>query len=699
MSLYNGCYNHTGYGVLPTNLIVKELVFNYLGSLDIDSYLTNTIIKAAEAATDRAIAAAMLSENTDVAQFQLDLESQKLDTGITTTAKNGGIERSQAEKNTDVISIKDFVFDNTGVVDSTIAINSAIAYVKSKGATLDWSDGVYLANGNITDFHAVRHTGTGVIKRGENIFKINPIGGHNNYFYVSAFGDNSNDGLSPDFPFREINYAVQKWVNLKEVINLGNWTIKVDSGNYKGGINIPQGLITHNYLSIIGKKTVYETGALVDLALNLEGKVGVFAVGDVITGSTSGGKITITKVVTAKYGEQIGRVIAVVGTVTSGKIIKGETITATGKSASISGVRLVPTVRILNSLDTAQSRGIQAIDNLKLWLEDVKIEGFTISETISRNTMYQRRNVHSETFSSVGVDIDNRSTYFVYGGIIEDCPNLGVQELFTVVRSYSRDDEVLIRNCATGINAKENCSGHLDDVRIEDCGSAVVFHAWTTANMRLAKLRRNSTAAVLVNSEMHNESSIDYGTGLDASKVSVLPLGSSSEVSELGWTGSTGEVVLRKGYRPLIMLDREYTPITHTGSTSEFYLTNFYNTIRPRSYQVKGRSFTVNMVGKLNSTTTGTVRLLFRLSTLMGEVTIPIGTPAQAFTLDCKCTTTADGNFQHVLMTLRCGSYTQIYTTNRTLDLGGDAYRSVQIGAILSNAADSVSSVLSEVWG
>lgn len=58
MNLINGCYNHTGYGVLPTNLIVKELVFNYLESADIDSYLSSNVIERVETAIDRANAAA-----------------------------------------------------------------------------------------------------------------------------------------------------------------------------------------------------------------------------------------------------------------------------------------------------------------------------------------------------------------------------------------------------------------------------------------------------------------------------------------------------------------------------------------------------------------------------------------------------------------------------------------------------------------
>ena len=117
---YYGC-NHVP---IPTNLIVKELVFNYLGDLDVDSYLTNTIIKEAKEATNRANAAVEAFENIDVSQFQQGLEAQKLDTGITATAKNGGIARTQAEKNTDYISIKDFGLVADGVADDSLKLQT-----------------------------------------------------------------------------------------------------------------------------------------------------------------------------------------------------------------------------------------------------------------------------------------------------------------------------------------------------------------------------------------------------------------------------------------------------------------------------------------------------------------------------------------------------------------------------------------------
>lgn len=101
---------------------------------------TNGVVAAAEAATVRANAAAELAENTDVAQFQLDLKAQKLGTGITATAKFGGVERTQAEKNGGTVHINDFIDPDNIPSDYWQVFTNAFSYLQSIGGgklTLD----------------------------------------------------------------------------------------------------------------------------------------------------------------------------------------------------------------------------------------------------------------------------------------------------------------------------------------------------------------------------------------------------------------------------------------------------------------------------------------------------------------------------------------------------------------------------------
>lgn len=138
---------------------------------------TNGVVAAADAATARANAAAELAENTDVSQLQLELstqqlalDAQKLDTGITATAKFGGVKRTQAEKNTDLITVKDFgakgdddqtlytanyqsdrVSQPSTITQQTkdgLAFNKAIRYLRNKGGgALYIPEGVYRVYG------------------------------------------------------------------------------------------------------------------------------------------------------------------------------------------------------------------------------------------------------------------------------------------------------------------------------------------------------------------------------------------------------------------------------------------------------------------------------------------------------------------------------------------------------------------------
>lgn len=227
MNLINGCYGY-GYSGIPTNLIVKELVFNYLGSLDIDSYLTNTIIKAAEDATDRANAAAELAENTDVAQFQEDLLTQSLDTGIAATAKFGGVERMQSDVNAETVSIEDFGA-STSNVDNTTQINNANAYALSVGASVKYPNGDFTALGNIPNLHKVQAYGKGVIVRGDNRFYIEPSDSQKNIIYIKPNGNG--DGLSKDNAMG-ISQIVEALRNICSRAQLGSWQIFMCAGNY-----------------------------------------------------------------------------------------------------------------------------------------------------------------------------------------------------------------------------------------------------------------------------------------------------------------------------------------------------------------------------------------------------------------------------------------------------------------------------------
>lgn len=111
---------------------------------------TNGVISDAKAATDRANAAAELAENTDVTQLQIDLNLQKFDTGITATAKFGGVERTQAEKNSDVVDAKDFGILPDILDDQTSKFDLFLHYLRSSKKEGTISAGTYVVSPNKT---------------------------------------------------------------------------------------------------------------------------------------------------------------------------------------------------------------------------------------------------------------------------------------------------------------------------------------------------------------------------------------------------------------------------------------------------------------------------------------------------------------------------------------------------------------------
>lgn len=168
----------------------------------------------------------------DVSDLSDDVSAQKLDTGITATAKFGGFERTQASKNAETVSVEDFGA-STSNEDNTNFINNAIAYCKGSGDTLLFPY-EYAVSGNLVDLHDVNTSGTGSITRNGKKWHITPHGGQKNTFYVSATGNAANDGLDPLSPttLQAVNTVIQQ--NIGSKASDGVWGLEMASGTYTG---------------------------------------------------------------------------------------------------------------------------------------------------------------------------------------------------------------------------------------------------------------------------------------------------------------------------------------------------------------------------------------------------------------------------------------------------------------------------------
>jgi hypothetical protein len=371
---------------------------------------------------------------------------------------------------------------------------------------------------------------------------------------------------------------------------------------------------------------------------------------------------------------------------------------------NVGGHPNIPTAIISKDTAPKHTFGVYASDGVLFWLQDVKITGaFAQAEYIARNVYYQRRNVHVDG-ALVGLQINNQSRYFNYGGIIENCKNMGISELFHITRSFdtanSAADGLIIRKCGIGLKAKENCVGHTDYITFEDNDIGIELQLFSGTNPKGAVFKRNGIGIVLVNSELHNENAIVWGKGADINTRRILSLGNSSEINSFGWAGDSS---LRTGHRPLVLLGSSYAEIEHTGTLRETDIVSFPAVLKADMYAMKGKKYRVLVKGTVKKGTVlaEKVRILLKVGGMyMTDVTIPAGTVGNApFQAEWEVTCTADGAHQFVSSLLHIDGKTPYVTgVKSTVDMSSDN-RDLTISAILGNSADRVTFDIVEVFG
>lgn len=369
----------------------------------------------------------------------------------------------------------------------------------------------------------------------------------------------------------------------------------------------------------------------------------------------------------------------------------------------------IPTAVVSYSADTSATWGILAEDGAHLWLENLKFTGgFSTAVRIDRSSYLQWRNVHADGqgTGTIGLALTNQCRYFVTGGIIENFTN-GIQETFQVSRSFgtvsSASQQMIIRNCGIGVKAKENCVGHFDYINLEDCGTGIEMQLYSGANMKGAVFKRNQIGIVLTNSEIHNETSIAWGTGADSNTRRILSVGNSSELTLLGWgeTGGTAPT-LRTGHRPLVTLAADYSDKMITGVTAETTVVSWPGVLRADWYAIQGKHARVVLWGSSGSAPlVSPFRILLRIgSTFAAEVVVPAGFGGAAhFRAEFDMVAAADGASQKILATISAGgSNNGVAIYSRSIDMTG-ADRDVRISAIPGNIADTITFKLAEMWG
>ena len=143
----------------------------------------------------------------------------------------GAVVRTMQDKAREVVSVKDFGAVGDGVTDDTAAIQAAVTHCFSAGDHLYWPDGAYLTAASISNFHSVRHVGAGVVRRGSDLFYVEPKEGQTNRLYLGGGGSASNDGLSSSQPFNTFQPCFDATKNYGPVLS-GSWELIAAAGTY-----------------------------------------------------------------------------------------------------------------------------------------------------------------------------------------------------------------------------------------------------------------------------------------------------------------------------------------------------------------------------------------------------------------------------------------------------------------------------------
>ena len=162
-----------------------------------------------------------------------DVSAQKLDTGITATPQYiGSVARTQADVNSDVVSIKSFGAIGNGLYNNTAAFSAAIAELPID-ANIYLGDGsdTYLLD-NVSNILNSNYTGNAVLLVSGNSFYIGTGWlDKANTIYVASSGISTDSGLSPINPTDLTTgfNLIKKYAAINPNIN---WRLKLAAGTY-----------------------------------------------------------------------------------------------------------------------------------------------------------------------------------------------------------------------------------------------------------------------------------------------------------------------------------------------------------------------------------------------------------------------------------------------------------------------------------
>jgi hypothetical protein len=201
-------------------------------------------------------------------------------------AGTGAVATTVQGKLREGVSVRDKIATTIdGTTDNQVGIVAAVLDAYTNGLRLYWPAGTHVSSATIPNFHDVDHFGPGVIKRGSDMFYVEPKENQSNVLYVGTGGVDTNDGLSASQPSLTIQKSFDVLAKYRPLN--GAWAVDIAAGTYSEAVTLPSYLNANDdYLEIRGPsqatvQTVptviisYPGSGLIGMDLNLGNKVKV----------------------------------------------------------------------------------------------------------------------------------------------------------------------------------------------------------------------------------------------------------------------------------------------------------------------------------------------------------------------------------------------------------------------------------------
>lgn len=373
-----------------------------------------------------------------------------------------------------VLNMKDYAPLGDGVTSENTQVLAACAEAYATSTPLHWPNGTWVVTGNIPNFHAIRHVGPGAVKRGTDVFYVDPRLIQPNTLYVATTtASDTNDGITRAFALRTTNKAIDTLSNYGPVVD-GIWGIQLDVATYTDRVTCPKGLDAVSPITIRGPIVNHPN---VPTAIYKEG----YNVGAVAFDFTDAkASFIISNIKFEGYN--------------------GTTSSAGVKSSSNEGnFYLVNCHFTDNYWGTTNQSGPMDI----------------------KGGIFTRNGFLGDTANNVAMASRN-GTGGGYRGLMGSKHSIGLQSAGVLTNGpyfYSN---------RSGVFAQETCTGHVDWCTFEDNDFGVNINVNSRANVDGSSFKRNNFALRAVgNSHFYVSSNVVFGTGVDENGVNIsTPQGS-----------------------------------------------------------------------------------------------------------------------------------------------------------------------------